>query len=206
MTDDQQKPEPEIELTPTTEIGAEPAEPKRSKKRPKIDWDLVETMLRAGASGNDIADYYGVVRQTIYENLKREKGLIFGEWMLECKAATRHMLRMAQLKEAQGYKYEKVEKEDIVVRGKKVGEKITTTIMQHPPNTALLIWLGKNTLGQSENPETGAGFGSVPAYRMVGDDDEEDDAEDKSGAVDYDDLALPEGNSDDDYNEETEEL
>ena len=189
-----EKKDEKIETVEATEIfdamaPDEQAPRKKGGQYARINWDTVESMLRAGASGQEIADFFGIARKTLYHRTTEDKGKQFSDWQRECKASTRHLLRTTQLKEAVGYAWEKKEEEFSVGKdGTKVLTKVKVTNMKHPPNTALLIFLGKNELGQSDNPESSGSFGSIPNYRMVGDETDDEDGEEGEEGTE-----LPEG-------------
>lgn len=143
----------------------------------RIDWHLVETMLEGGSTGGDIADVLGMNRDHFYRRVRLEKGIHLSIWQAQCKAITRHRLRVAQIKAALGYQYEKTE---IIYEDRPDGSRVAVgsriTVLHQAPNAAMLIFLGKNMLGQREMPE-GDGtnmFGNIPNYRLVGDDEKPD--------------------------------
>ncbi|RYC66364.1 hypothetical protein [Spirosoma sordidisoli] len=204
--------EADLEQVPEPEVIQPPPEPARRMGRPQVAFDekLIENMLRGGSSGVDIAEAYGCDRGTLYRWVERTKGISFDTWSRQCKAASRHLLRVTQLKVAMGYSDEKTEVEFQVdaKTGKKTEVKRKTTVLHHPPNAAMLIFLGKNNLGQSDMPEPadGAGkFGQIPDYRMVGD-EEEGEEKPALGAGHDDDFANdPSGNYADRFNDDDDE-
>lgn len=95
--------------------------------RPKkaIDWDFVEEGLIAGSSGNRIALALGIHRDTLYDAVRDKYGVSFSEYSLKSQSKGEVLLEMAQFDEA-------VNKRD---RG-------------------MLIWLGKQRLGQRDNKDS----------------------------------------------------
>ncbi|ADB39095.1 hypothetical protein [Spirosoma linguale] len=142
-----------------------------------IDWTVVEQMLKAGSSGGAVADFFGMNRDHFYRRVRQEKNVHLSLWQAQCKAFTRHSLRVAQIKEALGYEYEKTETiYETLPDGSRVAVGSRVTKLYHPPSASMLIFLGKNMLAQSDKPELNGNsegvFGKVPHYRFVGDDDE----------------------------------
>ncbi|GAB4038696.1 hypothetical protein [Spirosoma jeollabukense] len=143
-----------------------------------IDWNLVENMLKGGASGGAVADFLGMNRDHFYRRVRQERNVHLSHWQAQCKAFTRHSLRVAQLREALGYEYEKTE---TIYENRPDGSSVAVgcqvTKLYHPPSAPMLIFLGKNMLGQSDKPEPidngTSTFGNIPNYRLVGDGDEE---------------------------------
>lgn len=96
---------------------------KRPANRPyiEIEWDTVDKWLEAGCSGTEIAAKLGFCSRTLYDHCIGEKKMTFSEY-----AATKRAKGDGQLKVKQ---YAEAMKGD---RG-------------------MLIWLGKQRLGQKEN-------------------------------------------------------
>ena len=86
-----------------------------------IDWNIVDNALVAGCSGVEIAGLLGVHYETLYDRTVKEKGKSFTEYSHEKKAKGDSLLRQKQFQEA--------------MKG----------------DRGMLIWLGKNRLGQREN-------------------------------------------------------
>ena len=103
---------------------------KRLKKRPpkdtygrttkKIDWDLVDELLKAGCLGTEIAPHFDMHVDTFYRRVLQEKFISFSEYQALKRSHGDGVLRRTQ--------YIKALKED----------------------NAMLIWLGKQRLGQKE--------------------------------------------------------
>ncbi len=90
-----------------------------------IDWDLVDKLLMAHCSGTEIAAHIGCHADTLYERLKLEKGTSFTDYALAKRAKGNSLLRTKQLQKA--------------LAGK--------------GDNTMLIWLGKQYIGQTENPK-----------------------------------------------------
>jgi len=102
----------------------------REKKAPhrppiKIDWNIVDKYLEAGCLGTEIASVIGCHPQTFYDRCIMEKGMGFTEYMQSKRATGDALLRAKQ------YAY--------AMTGKN-------------GNLGMLIWLGKNRLGQKDDP------------------------------------------------------
>jgi hypothetical protein len=100
--------------------------------RPKMQFDLekVEIFGMFRAQMNTMADYFGCNTETIERNMRDTESEF-------CAAYKRGLgngkLRLyeAQLKKAEGF---------------------TQDDKYYPPDSTMLIWLGKNLLGQCDNP------------------------------------------------------
>jgi len=89
----------------------------------KIDWDLVDEYLEAGCEGVEIAGLLGVHPETLYNHCETEHKMGFSHYRATKRAKGDAILRKVQY--------------DIAKEGDK----------------AMLIWLGKNRLGQAEKQE-----------------------------------------------------
>ncbi len=89
-----------------------------------IDWDLVAEYLMAGCSGVEIAAQIGVHENTLYQRCKLDLGIDFVAFKQEKQAAGESLLRKVQF--------------DAAIKDK---------------DRAMLIWLGKQRLGQKEKAE-----------------------------------------------------
>jgi hypothetical protein len=106
---------------------------KRLKKRPfketygrnlkNIDWDLVDELLFAGCLGTEIAPHFDMHVNTFYKRLEEEKGISFTEYSSIKRCQGDSLLRKVQ--------YDKALKRD----------------------NAMMIWLGKQRLGQKETTD-----------------------------------------------------
>ncbi len=100
-------------------------EPKRKAGRPKafINWEEVSRHMEAGSTGVDIAAIYGITPKNLYERSLKEHNVNFQELSRQKRAKGNERLRAKQYYEA----------------------------MQG--NVPLLIWLGKQRLGQRDKHE-----------------------------------------------------
>jgi len=89
----------------------------------KIDWGFVDEYLEAGCEGVEIAGLLGVHPDTLYRACELENKVGFSAYRASKKAKGDSILRKVQY--------------DIAKEGDK----------------AMLIWLGKNRLGQAEKQE-----------------------------------------------------
>lgn len=85
------------------------------------DWELVDEWLEADCRGTEIASMLGISDDTLYERCSKEKGLIFSIYSAKKKAKGDGNLKITQYKEALA------------------GDR------------GMLIWLGKQRLGQKDN-------------------------------------------------------
>ena len=93
--------------------------------RPKvdIDWERVNELLEADCEGTEIAAYLGIVPNTLYERCKKDNNLSFSEYLQQKKAKGNSLLKEKQHKIALA------------------------------ENVGMLIWLGKQRLGQSDKKD-----------------------------------------------------
>lgn len=93
------------------------------KGRPEIflDMDQIRSYMQAGCSAPSIAGFLKIDRKTLYKKVEEKWGKSFGECLDDFKDEGRDLLKFAQFKKA--------------LDG----------------NVPLLIWLGKQLLGQREN-------------------------------------------------------
>jgi len=102
-------------------------EAKQKESRPTgrpqkpIDWDLVEKAIGAGCEGVEIAAHLGIHPNTLYERTVAEHGITFSEYLSTKREKGESILRMKQFQ--------------VAMNG----------------NVTMLIWLGKQRLGQKEN-------------------------------------------------------
>lgn len=102
--------------------------PRRKNDKPKpahrpiieINWDLVDSMLRAQSTGVEIAGAAGIHPDTLYDRILIEKGVSFSVYASKLKAAGLGLFRLKQYNSA--------------MKG----------------NSNLLIHLGKELLGQGQ--------------------------------------------------------
>lgn len=86
-----------------------------------IDWDKVDELLEAGCQGTEIAAYIGMHPNTFYDRCKLEKKIGFTE-----------------------YSQEKIAKGNTILR------KTQFNVATKDKNIVMLVWLGKQRLGQKE--------------------------------------------------------
>ena len=113
--------------------------PKRGRTLARIDWNVVRSMLEVGCVGTEVAAAMGVNPQTLYDRCQRDQGKPWQEYLQECQSALHFRLRGMQVKKALGY----------WVKNPNTGKQFYIE-----PDTSLLIFLGKQLLGQTEKVET----------------------------------------------------
>ena len=93
--------------------------------RPKadIDWKRVDELLEADCEGTEIAAYLGLEPNTLYRRCIADHKIVFSKYLQEKKARGNSLLKEKQFKIAKG------------------GDK------------TMLIWLGKQRLGQSDKSD-----------------------------------------------------
>lgn len=91
-----------------------------------IDWKEANELLMCGAPGTEIAAYFGMHPNTFYRRVEEKYGISFSDYSAEKKSTGEALIRRHQYHKALG-------------------------ITKKGDNT-LLIWLGKQRLGQRENP------------------------------------------------------
>lgn len=94
-----------------------------SRPKLEIDWKVVDSLLEADCEGTEIAAYFGVHPDTLYARCKEVNNMGFSHYLQEKKAKGNSLLKTKQFK--------------IAMEGDK----------------AMLIWLGKQRLGQKERQE-----------------------------------------------------
>ena len=102
-----------------------------ARPRIVIDWDLFKRLCRIQCTQAEIADVLGCSVDTLERAVKREKSSSFAELYKKEAAQGKMSLRRAQYRVAIG------------------GD-------GRQPNTAMLIWLGKQYLGQKDIPTADA--------------------------------------------------
>ncbi len=96
-----------------------------SRPEKPINWEVVENLLVAGCLGTEIAAQFDMHPNTFYDRVEKQYNLSFTDYSSEKKCKGNSLIRAKQFEKA-------VKKGD---------------------NT-MLIWLGKNRLGQKETQET----------------------------------------------------
>ena len=89
-----------------------------------VDWKKVDDMLAAGCIGTEIASTLGICADTLYRHCEKDLKMTFTAYMQQKRAKGDALIRIAQFDEA--------------IRNRDRG---------------MLIWLGKNRLGQSDKSE-----------------------------------------------------
>lgn len=98
---------------------------KRSGRKPgdpKIDWDTLAKLATLHATGQEMADFVGFSRNTLRERCLRDTGMEWSAWQEKHRSMGKLSLRRAQFRLAED------------------------------GNATMQIWLGKNLLGQSDDP------------------------------------------------------
>ena len=98
--------------------------------RPKvdIDWERVNELLEADCEGTEIAAHLGIVPDTLYKRCQEDNKLRFSDYLQQKKAKGNSLLKEEQFKMA-------TSKDDSQTK------------------KSMLIWLGKQRLGQSEKKD-----------------------------------------------------
>jgi hypothetical protein len=97
---------------------------KSGRKKIKIDWDIVDKSLRAGANGVQVAAKLGIHFNTLSLKCKEEQNCDFSDYLLQKRQEGNEILLQKQF--------------ELACDGDKM----------------MLIWLGKNRLEQSDKKET----------------------------------------------------
>ena len=88
-----------------------------------IDMKVVDDLLAAGCNGSQIANYIGVHHDTLYNRIQDDYNITFTEYSVKKRQKGESMLHASQFKKAMS------------------------------GDTSMLIWLGKNRLGQKDKSE-----------------------------------------------------
>ena len=89
-----------------------------------IDWKIVDSLLEADCEGTEIAAYLGIAPNTLYNRCKSDNKCNFSEYLQQKKAKGNSLLKVKQFEAA--------------VKDK---------------DRSMLIWLGKQRLGQKDKSE-----------------------------------------------------
>jgi hypothetical protein len=119
------------------------------RKKISIDWHDVDMMLEAGCLGTEIAAALGIHYNTLYERCKIENNCDFSEYLTQKRASGDRLLKMKQFQVAM------------------TGDK------------AMLIWLGKQRLNQTEKQEikTADVRKNLPEWMKEDDESETDESD-----------------------------
>ena len=99
-----------------------------SRPEKPIDWDKVDKLLLAGCIGTQIAPHFNIGADRFYDRVKEEYGMGFTEYSSLKKEHGNSLLLAKQMEKA----------------------------MNGNGDNTMLIWLGKQRLGQKENLENSA--------------------------------------------------
>lgn len=94
----------------------------------KVDWEVVDKMLKFQCSSTEIAGYFNIHRQTLYDKVSEEFDCTWTEYAASRQSCGLGLLRCTQF------------------------EKAFNTYSK--ANAQLLIWLGKQYLGQKDGVQT----------------------------------------------------
>jgi len=90
------------------------------KPRKIIDWEKVDRLIEAGCSGHEIAPAIGVDSDTLYSRCVHDKGMTYSDYSAKLRSKGDGLLKAKQFQ--------------LAMSG----------------NPAMLVWLGKNRLGQTD--------------------------------------------------------
>jgi AraC-like DNA-binding protein len=90
-----------------------------------IDWQVVEELLTAGCNGTEVASHFGMHQDTFYRRVQQEFNIGFTEYAANKRANGEALLKKVQFEKACG--------------------------LSKKGDNTMLIWLGKQRLGQKEN-------------------------------------------------------
>ena len=97
-----------------------------SRPEKPIDWDRVERLLMADCTGVEIAPHFNMHPHTFYDRVQEKYNMRFTDYCAEKKSHGDSLIKEAQFEEA-------------VAR-----------------NNTMMVWLGKQRLGQKENHDQAA--------------------------------------------------
>lgn len=110
---------------------------KRGPKVIELDWDQVDTLGRIMCTAEEIAEVLKVSYDTLVRRCRRDKNMNIAEYLALKRAAGRASLRRSQYKKATD------------------------------GNTAMLIWLGKQYLGQSDKMQNDTQLTMKDVHRQL---------------------------------------
>jgi hypothetical protein len=93
------------------------------KPRKIIDWEKVDRLIEAGCSGHEIAPAIGISSDTLYERCVLEKEMTYSDYSSKLRSKGDGLIKAKQFQ--------------LAMSG----------------NPSMLIWLGKNRLGQSDKAQ-----------------------------------------------------
>lgn len=91
-----------------------------------LDWERINELLKCGCSGRQIAGHLGINPATIYDHSMMDHGIPFSQYSEQFYAKGESLLKEKQFNKAMG-----IDKDG---------------------DNMMLVWLGKNTLKQSDSP------------------------------------------------------
>lgn len=113
-----------------------PEKRKRGKPQITIDWHKVDRFLESGCTGTEIAGSFGCHPDTLYKQCEDEKGMLFSAYAAQKRGSGDSLIRAAQMR--------------LALTG----------------NSSMLIWLGKNRLGQKDDPYQEVSFNGTLAQAL----------------------------------------
>lgn len=102
-------------------MGRKPTGRPTGNPKSEIDWDIVDKLLLSGCPGTEIAPHFAIHEDTLYDRCEREKGMPWSAYLRQKRSKGDANLRAKQYQVAMS------------------GDR------------TLLIWLGKQRLGQRED-------------------------------------------------------
>lgn len=129
-------------------LFVQPVPSKWNMARPKaqIDWNKAGRLLEAGCDGTEVAAAFGIHPDTLYKACERDNKMGFSAYLATKRASGDRLLRVKQF--------------EIAMTGDKT----------------MLVWLGKQRLGQKETAAidhtTGGEPFNIPPVKWIGTDDE----------------------------------
>jgi len=131
------------------------------RNKAAVDWETVDTALGILCSGEEAAALANVSYDTLEKRCKEEFDMALTDYIKEKQTGGRECLRRAQYKLAIG----QGKAEKVMSNGKKVEHQLG-------PNPSMLIWLGKQHLGQQDTVEFEDTGGGATSIRVMGLDNE----------------------------------
>ena len=118
--------------------GGAPINNKNAEK--SIDWDMVDKLIEVGCIGEEIASVLRVDYDTIANHCKKEKNMLFSDYIKTNNNIFKVSLRRMQYRSAMG------------MQGKdKDGNLIRDFVLK--PSVSMQIWLGKQYLNQTDKQQ-----------------------------------------------------
>ncbi len=108
------------------------------RKKISIDWELVDNMLSYHCTGTEVAAIIGMHPNTLYRVCEEVHNISFSDYSTQKKANGKQLLRQKQF--------------DVAMSGDKT----------------MLVWLGKQYLGQADKMEQTATVTNVEVFKIAG--------------------------------------